>query len=85
MNEVVMHPVKSSQIKSVGYDTGRKALYIEFENGAVYEYNDVPSDHYNQMLIPTMSVGKYFYAEIKGKFEYVKMPYAVVEGKLHQI
>jgi len=33
--------VKSSNIKSVGYDIRNKILEIEFNNGAVYHYKDV--------------------------------------------
>lgn len=83
MSLITMKPVKSSQIKSVGYDDVTQTLYIEFDNGAVYAYFDVPQKKYHDMLIPTMSVGKYFYAEIKGQHGYKKLETAVVDSHIH--
>jgi len=85
MKEIKMHPVKSSQIDSVGYDEPTMTLYIEFKKGSVYSYAEVPIEKYNSLLIPTMSVGKYFFAEIKGKYIYEKLPVYVKEGQLIQI
>ena len=73
----------SSQISGIAFDSaapeaeesGQKVgvLEIEFKSsGAVYQYKDVPVSVYNAMLMAE-SVGKYFYANIKGKFEYVKV------------
>jgi hypothetical protein len=84
MNKVKMVFVKSSQIKSVGYDSEKQVLYIEFLKGTVYEYYNVPATTYNALLVPTMSVGKYFFAEIKGKFAYKKTEYTVLFGTLHE-
>lgn len=84
MKEIKMIPVKSSQIKSVGYDAEANVLYLEFTNGVVYLYSSVPVKVYETLLIPTMSVGKYFYQEIKGKFEYKRTIYNVLLGKLQE-
>jgi hypothetical protein len=85
MANIKMVSVKSSQIKSVGYDAEKQILYLEFLNGTVYEYYKVPEKVHTDLLIPTMSVGKYFFAEVKGKFEYAKTSYQVVEDQLTQI
>ena len=85
MTNPTMHPVTSSQIKSVGYDPESKELYIEFLNGTVYSYSNVPEKVYEEMITPTVSVGKYFFANIKGVFGYAKRPLCVVDGKLRQI
>jgi hypothetical protein len=85
MNEVKMISVKSSQIDSVGYDAITSTLYIEFKKGSVYSYAEVPIEKYNSLLIPTISVGKYFFAEIKGKYTYEKLPVYVKNGQLVQI
>jgi hypothetical protein len=82
MKEIKMITVNSSQIDSVGYDATTMTLYIEFKKGSVYSYANVPIEKYNAMLIPTMSVGKYFFAEIKGKFEYLKLSNTVVDKKI---
>lgn len=61
----LMVKVTSSQIRSIGYDSETKTLYVEFPNGTVYEYYNVPIEKYQAMLIPTVSVGSYFIQNIK--------------------
>ena len=61
--------VSSSNLVSVGYDAGSKVLQIEFDRGAVYEYDDVPHDVYEGLMSAT-SHGKYFDRHIKGCYEY---------------
>lgn len=82
MVKIVMKRVDSSQIRSVGYDPQKNILYIEFTNGTVYKYIDVPIGDFNALCMLTMSVGKYFYAEIKGKYEYEKLDVLVREGEI---
>lgn len=84
MNEVTMHTVNSSQIKTIGYDETTRTLYIEFRNGVVYQYFDFPKEKFGQMLIPTMSVGSYFQKEIKENAAqlYSRTACKVIDGKL---
>lgn len=82
MNVVTMHPVKSSQILSVGYDPKLEILYIEFLNWSVYCYHEVPGDVAGVMLSPSTSVGAYFAKEIKGHFRYDKLTAKVNNGML---
>ena len=82
MKRIKMSSVKSSQIESVGYDAETKTLYIEFKKGATYSYANVPQADYDNMLVPTMSVGKYFYAKIKGVFEFKRLVETVEDGVL---
>ncbi|HEY0036470.1 MAG TPA: KTSC domain-containing protein, partial [Longimicrobium sp.] len=49
---------------SVGYDAGRRVLEVEFLNGGVYEYGDVPDEVY-RALLEVDSKGRYLNAEIK--------------------
>jgi hypothetical protein len=74
MNRV---PVTSSNIKTVGYDDAGRKLQVEFNSGVVWEYADVPREKYDGLLeaeaAPDGSVGKYFYREIKGQFDGVKI------------
>ncbi len=67
---MVMHPVSSSDIASIGYENGN--LYIRFLNGSTYEYFDVPQSVYAG-LMSAGSHGKYFHAFIKGKYGYSKL------------
>ncbi len=65
--------VDSEPIQSIGYDLARQTLEIEFrEGGGVYEYYDVPIEIYHQ-LMAAGSHGRYFQANIRGKYEYKKI------------
>ena len=77
-----MIPVESSQIKSVGYDSELKALYIEFKTGAVYVYYDVVDTHYKMLCTPTISAGSYFAKEVKPFYEYAKLAVIVENGTI---
>lgn len=59
--------VESSNIASVGY--GQGILEIEFNSGAIYQYEDVPVATYVELL-QAESVGKYFNKNIKSKYNY---------------
>jgi len=59
----------SSLIKKYDYDPPRKLLQIEFKNGSIYNYQDVPAD-IAQGLEQETSQGQYFNEFIRGKFAY---------------
>lgn len=62
--------VSSSNIASIGYDAARRILEIEFLNGSVYQYSNVPESLYNG-LMNASSHGSYFDSYIKkGGFAY---------------
>lgn len=65
-------PVSSSNLASVGYDEDSQTLEIEFQNGAVYQYFDVPRAHYDD-LVSVGSVGQYFHQQIRGVFRYSRV------------
>ena len=66
-------PVKSTTMRSVGYDIKRKILEIEFVDEEVYEYLDVPVKIYNG-LIEAESPGKYLNEVIKsGNYRFEKI------------
>lgn len=69
---VPRHPVTSSQIKSVGYHYAMCMMVIEFTNGSVYTYDDVPYDIY-ETLIEAKSPGTYFYKRIRDEFNTTKV------------
>ena len=62
--------VSSSNINSIGYANG--TLEIEFNNGSIYQYNNVPETLYNG-LMSASSHGKYFASHIKNSFTPIKM------------
>ena len=64
--------VESSNLKSIGYDEFLLVLEIEFKSGAVYRYYGVPSEVHDE-LINAESVGKYFNANVKSKYNFLKV------------
>lgn len=62
-------PVSSSNLSSVGYDEKERILEIEFNNGGVYQYYNVPSRIHSE-LMNASSHGKYFHRNIKEEFRY---------------
>ena len=51
--------VSSSNIRSVGYDEKARTLEVEFNNGAIYQYSNVPPDIYRRLL-SSSSAGSFF-------------------------
>ncbi len=64
--------VTSSSIASIGYDVNSQTLEIEFLNGGVYQYFDVPQHVYEE-LITAGSHGLYLSQNIKGHYRYSKV------------
>lgn len=68
---IALTPVKSSNIRAVGYDPATRTLAVEFPN-SVYHYADVPPNVHDE-LRAAESVGRYFASNVKGKFEHSKV------------
>jgi hypothetical protein len=65
--------VSSSNLSSVGYDPDSKTLEIEFLNGGLYQYFNVPLNIYNGLMAAS-SHGSYFDQYIKkGGFSFKKI------------
>lgn len=62
-------PVRSSNIRSIGYDPASRTLEVEFNSGGVYQYFDVPESVYQDFMQAT-SKGSYFHRYIKGRYPY---------------
>lgn len=66
-------PVKSSNIKSIGYDEATKTLEVEFSNSGIYQYKEVPKEVY-EGFSKAESIGSYFAKSVKAKgFAYLKV------------
>jgi hypothetical protein len=65
-------PVTSTNLCSVGYDTDNQIFEVEFNSGAVYQYTNVPIGEY-EGLLNSDSKGKYFNANIKNRYSFVKL------------
>ena len=59
--------VDSSAVRSVGYDVEQRALEVEFENGGVYRYADVPPEEV-VALLEADSIGRYMNTHIKARY-----------------
>ena len=66
------HPIKSSHLKSVGYDEKKEELEVEFQTGEVYRYFRVPVVVYKE-LMSAESKGKFFNSRIKGMYQVEKL------------
>ncbi len=70
IRDVIAFPLLKSQsavIKSFDYDTQKKILRVEFTNGSIYQYLDVPEAIY-QELESSPSKGQYFNTNIRDKY-----------------
>lgn len=56
--------VSSSSLASVAYDATSSTLEVEFQNGSVYRYFDVPETTYSE-LMRAESVGRHFAEHVK--------------------
>jgi len=57
----------SNVIKSFDYEGKTQTLRVEFNNGSVYKYHDVPDSVYQELKIAP-SVGQYFNTHIREKY-----------------
>lgn len=64
--------VSSSNIASIGYDAASHVLEVEFHNGSVYQYYDVPPAVY-EALMSAASHGTFLNANIKGVYRYERL------------
>lgn len=66
-------PVSSSNLRSIGYDSGTGTLEVEFLNGGIYSYSGIPATAYAGLMAAS-SHGSYFDAHIKkGGYPYTKL------------
>ena len=65
--------VESSNLAEIGYDENDQTLEVKFKKGVVYQYYEVPSTTYEE-LIEADSVGKAFQQLVKGgSYRYARM------------
>ncbi|WP_330294189.1 KTSC domain-containing protein [Streptomyces sp. NBC_00503] len=65
-----MHePVRSSNVRSVGYSQAERVLEVAFHNGGLYRYEDVPAD-VHAALMASSSKGGFLAQFIKGRYQY---------------
>ncbi len=62
----------SSNLKQASYDTLNKKLNVTFNNGAIYEYDEVPHEVFAGLNLAE-SQGKFFNQNISKNFTYKKI------------
>jgi hypothetical protein len=63
--------IKSSNIKSATYNTETSLLTIVFNNGSIYEYENVPWELFTKFRMAD-SQGAFLNANIKNKYSFKK-------------
>ena len=73
-NHVISHiprqPIESTAIAKVGYSKRRHILEIEFVNGAIYRYLDVPPSVYRELMLAD-SKARFYDANIRRHYHSV--------------
>ena len=62
-------PLESEALASIGYDVARHLLEIEFTNGRIYHYFDVPRTEVERLLA-ARSQGAYFSERVRDHYRY---------------
>ena len=63
---------ESSNITRFAYDNATQVLFVEFRNGGVYQYFDVPESVFEQMKAAP-SKGQFLAQNIKGAYRYARL------------
>ncbi len=64
--------VESSNVRSIGYDAQSMTLEVEFVNGNIYQYFDVPEALY-QAFMAAESRGQFLNLNVKGSYRYARL------------
>jgi hypothetical protein len=72
---MTLQEVESKNIKAIGYNNLKRELLVQMLNSAefVYVYLSVPKQIYMDFA-NAKSKGKFFASNVKGQFDYVKIP-----------
>ena len=65
-------PVRSSNIRSVGYQPNAQILELEFHSGGIYRYSGVP-EMICTNLMRAESKGSYFHKQIKDRYPFTRV------------
>jgi hypothetical protein len=66
----VMKSVTSSSIARIGYARNTKELYIQFQSGKTYQYQNIPRSIVCK-LKKADSIGSFFARNIRNKYTYL--------------
>ena len=63
--------VKSTVMNEVNYNDETNEMTIEFWNGSIFVYKEVPKELYEEFIDST-SIGQFFHRKVKDKFTFRK-------------
>jgi hypothetical protein len=69
-------PIESSMFTAQAYDPDSRVLTVQFKNGAIHQYDDVPADKHFA-FVGAQSPGRYFNEKIKSNH----LSRKIAEGK----
>lgn len=72
ISRIPRQPVESSALQTVGYSRRLRALEIEFHDGSIYRYLEVPSAIHRQLLAAE-SKATYYNQKVRGKFRCLRV------------
>ena len=67
ISHIVRQPVHSHALAAIGYSKRLRALEIEFVNGAIYRYSNVPQQIYRDLL-DAPSKAQFYDTNVRGHF-----------------
>lgn len=67
VSHIPREPTESRAIAAIGYSKRLHALEIEFRNGAIYRYLDVPADVY-RALLSADSKARFYDKQVRGHY-----------------
>jgi hypothetical protein len=68
----IINEIQSSNIRKTEFDTESKELVVEFNNGLIYSYENVPHQLYTQFRM-SESQGKFFNSKIAKVYKYKRL------------
>lgn len=69
---MIREPVASTNISSLGYDPTSETLEVEFTSGAIYQYYNVGTALYDQLMLAP-SKGQFLNAYIKNAYPFSRV------------
>lgn len=72
VGEEIIVSYESSNIKGGKYNTNTKKLEVTFNNGLIYEYDDVPHEIFAELNL-SESQGRYFNKNISKNYTFRKI------------
>jgi hypothetical protein len=72
VSRIQREPVESTALAAVGYSKRLHALEIEFRDGLIYRYEEVPAFVYRELLAAE-SKARFYNKNIRGKYHCVRV------------